>query len=353
MDKKKVADDYTDEDEDEDESTLTTLLARRSAKRRRLICDKKVLDEKRTSTIQTRIVSFFQVKEPELAEKAPKSDDHPKKYQAKKCLAENDLHKQESGSSGGSCSMRDSITPSLNATKQGENRQSDSSQDKFVSCDTNTAEESIVAAKDATLVKSDSPTATSQRENIQSFHMHSIIFGNRPSQSGLHNNILISLIRRSICSSDYRKTMNVAKQVLQNPTNFGVCQTTKTSDSLNPSRQGYITTLSFDPTTGGVLLACTTSKGCVKIYDVDELQYLDHISRRKHGRLVATLTREHREAFPDNLNESPFVVSPESRPVLDKEKWKPILQFQTPQGYGIRCCKWNPCDPDVLALSYL
>jgi hypothetical protein len=252
-------------------------------------------------------------------------------------------------------------------------------------------------------------TSVSEKEMADTYpssslHLRNILYGQRMPFNVLRDqngndstsNIMTTLLQRSLNVSSVPRGITsqlAGKLLLSRAANAGICQTVATSTHdhnttqqggrmssgtiSSTGREGYITSLSFDPTAGGVLLALTTSRGVIKIYDVDELQHLDHTHRRSRGRQTTDWMRQrqveerHRKERQSEqeqhhsvqrMNEGgedlasaihDSVAEAAGVPPSAHSHWKPIMQFRTPDGFGIQNSKWNPRNPDELAMSFM
>ena len=150
-------------------------------------------------------------------------------------------------------------------------------------------------------------------------------FGARNLHNGptcLHKNLLTKLHARSTRNSNRNRYHDSGYHGMRNNIHARWRECTTVELDLGMSH-GEITCMEFDAE--GVLLAVSDSRGCIRIYDFDEVNAADMV------------TKQRRKSNAGGL----------------KRKVPPFITFSTGNTVRISSLQWNPWNDDMLAVTFL
>ena len=241
--------------------------------------------------------------------------------------------------------------------------------------------------------EADRVSKTRKKHNSIEFGVHSCIFGHKlpmgqssksKQQLLLHGksgvNIISHIFQRS-CLSYTSQHLSNAKRLVHSGSHWNLSDTVEFATSSNGTlTSGEVCAMAFDRE--GVLLATGDDRGCVQIYDFDDVAYLDMKKRNERCRLllmegveVQTTKRvkeSEAEATPlkdesiDLLDEEGDSTEADDNvedlglhpPPITPALARPVLSFQCKARPGgnvgprISSVQWCPQNQDYLAVSF-
>ena len=238
--------------------------------------------------------------------------------------------------------------------------------------------------------EADRVSKTRKKHNSIEFGIHSCIFGHKlpmgqssksKQQLILHGksgvNIISHIFQRS-CLSYTSQHFSNAKRLVHSGSHWNLSDTVEFATSSNGTlTSGEVCAMAFDRE--GVLLATGDDRGCVQIYDFDDVAYLDMKKRNERCRLllmagvkVQTTKRvKESEAEATPLKDESIGLDEEGDsteaddnaedlglPPITPALARPVLSFQCKARPGgnvgprISSVQWCPQNQDYLAVSF-